>query len=1141
MFERSRSLVRILAVGLTLILLTAGFLMVRRLWDAADGPARRAAPLTQAPSMPIPQTDRIESAGSSPMAYGPGGMAAGGSSGMGAPVTPLSSDPVVDLEIQFEDFEPRRAQALVVDSSPQRSDLLIPSEVLTPMVGKINGRIVTRVPQVLVLRTSGSMMPGYPMAANVVLGQPSSPLGLTAGHLSERLPSLKIRGDFASPRPGETLTVASSEPATRVTVVARDASITTPDGRILSHLLKLNEDAAPSGALLENAAGVPVAQVVLRSVPDEQGSVAYAVPLDRIFAEIDRSTVPSSPAGMTAAMPGASSATPADFPKAPAIDPDQPADALDPAVPADSPFQAYAVETHSSNAVEALQALYGHVARIAPGTDHRSVLVLAPRDVQERIAATITQINATERKQAEARMVEAKKAEKRIIEESIAAEEQMRKSFEDVAARDAADREAHRNEPRRTRIVPVTRRDPQEVARVLTELFGDQANVTVDTPTRSVLITINGAETWSEVQFLLAEVEATLKRLLDTPDSASSAVAAAPEIPPLSPEEAQLEQSARNLARQIRTAPADQQAALREQLRQTTDRQFSLRQKQRKQEFDDLTARITALREVHARRERAREEVIRRRIADLLDPNAELRWNGLAPVTPSTQSPASVARAAEPMRRSTDGAAADPAPAGAGSELSPATEKSFDGTPYSLWLRWLSTERKAEKLASAMDAASRLAEPADHARVAAMIFRAAAEFESSPRAEQIQITNAGWAALRRLNDPIVAEQLLIALRDPVYRGRRPFQVQLIPVGASDSLRAALQTRATEVIDELLKLARTEEDMADWCTAAACTLWGPTSRPLSDFPELARHVDSMLDRGTVRTDATALKPTRPEWRKVVEMVAGYAPDTPNLAMRLLAHANQDAELVAWIGHLGSRAEPAVPQLVDWFLQPWQILEDKRIADRFRRNDVAANPTNERELQFQLQILRTLGEIGRGARGYQLLHELTLITPDPRPWDPGYQIYSVARDSLKKFPEAPAGVSETPVLRDYSLLNGIWKLDSPTQDFGQMVIEDLRASYAPSPRSSSLITVGSFQLGSFLNLDLDASPRAITFWSNNKPTATGIYELTESKLRIQLYEGEVPAAVSNTPADVPAGQLLLEFTRTPRTPVDDTTGN
>ena len=124
-------------------------------------------------------------------------------------------------------------------------------------------------------------------------------------------------------------------------------------------------------------------------------------------------------------------------------------------------------------------------------------------------------------------------------------------------------------------------------------------------------------------------------------------------------------------------------------------------------------------------------------------------------------------------------------------------EPTFDGTAYSQWLKMLESERKPDKLATAIEACTRLAVVGDEQRIVRGIFVATRLFEVADNSnERNRVWDAATAALKRLPGEAVVAELLAALPDERFKTANDFQTRfLIAVTtwslASENVRAAL--------------------------------------------------------------------------------------------------------------------------------------------------------------------------------------------------------------------------------------------------------------------------------------------------------------------------------------------------------------
>jgi len=91
-----------------------------------------------------------------------------------------------------------------------------------------------------------------------------------------------------------------------------------------------------------------------------------------------------------------------------------------------------------------------------------------------------------------------------------------------------------------------------------------------------------------------------------------------PEMYPLLKEDYELERQSRELALQYRRAPISQRAAIRRQLQEVVTQHFESRQRRRLLELKRLEEELKRLRDAIDRRNEAREEVVGRRVSELL-------------------------------------------------------------------------------------------------------------------------------------------------------------------------------------------------------------------------------------------------------------------------------------------------------------------------------------------------------------------------------------------------------------------------------------------------------------------------------------------------------------------------------------------
>jgi uncharacterized protein (TIGR03067 family) len=487
-------------------------------------------------------------------------------------------------------------------------------------------------------------------------------------------------------------------------------------------------------------------------------------------------------------------------------------------------------------------------------------------------------------------------------------------------------------------------------------------------------------------------------------------------------------------------------------------------------------------------------------------------------------------------------------------------EKTFDGIPYSNWLKMLETERKPEKLATGMEACSRLADSRDEHRIARGIFLAAALFEAADEKEQQLVWNAGWKALQRLPADVIAEELIVALQDDVAcKSGREFQGRLIAQKVSNAFESFPKDRTEVLIAELVKVIQTNGKGTGWLLAGASNVWRNSKRPLNDFESLRSLLFDAVDSGPKITVSGMYDSISSEWKIIVSNLIKGAPETPDLAVRLMKHAGKSSEvvdLIGLIGNLGPHGEPAVPLLVDLFLEEWKRVETER---RNEANNVYHQRSNDETFRHhyrRCQIIETIGEIGRGQNGYALLRQLGLIAPLIKERDAQFdgQFYARVEDALAKFAPAPESEPKPDLLNDFSLITGRWRFramspgeapEGATAEFKRsyMQLADRDGTDFRFERNSKGFAGFRFEL------DATKSPKQITMFKYQPQPAVasdgselprkeipetrmeGIYELTETTLRIQLSEpGQPrPTELVNDKATRPKRQYLLEFDR------------
>ncbi|MBC7820691.1 MAG: hypothetical protein IAG10_27720, partial [Planctomycetaceae bacterium] len=740
--------------------------------------------------------------------------------------------------------------------------------------------------------------------------------------------------------------------------------------------------------------------------------------------------------------------------------------------------------------------------------------------------------------------------------------------------------------------------------------------------------------------------------------------------------EAAMDQEARQLAMKFRTAKLDEQPGLRRQMEQLTERHFEQRQQRRQREIDDLGHRLDKLRVTHHRRQENKAAVVQQRVQDLLDPNADLRWdepkaNEISNLGASSR--AGTARqsndAANPYRGMMEAGAHPAATADATSKVivieatpfaersevirkvvealekagiarkvpqddslnppfvgptadiaaradleyeaviqlvntlkdlgvhkirfantnndkntvivvasadvawrtvrhmteqlekhkpfhvdvfvrdnnEPATptvkpggsvrpverrgasgnsatdvEPTFDGTPYSQWLKMLETERKPEKLASAMEACSHLVATGDAIRIVESIFAAARLFDATESdKERSTVWNAANACLlrllsnddRKVSEPVVAK-LLHDVCEARFAESPSFICQfLVSLPRTNKPLKRLQTHATELVAFLVKHDETATEFDPRLASAATAVWMLSLQPIDDFeglrPLVLKGYDAHVSGAHYSSTWSAIQ------------TAEYATEVPEIVQILAKHLDKNpGNVVDVLGNLGPAAEPAVPQLVELFVKIWNQREE-----RFR--EVAAGKASyksqgDRDFSAQRILLATLKKIGPGAKqAVPLLKELNSIAPH-REKDPGRAEIVGFWDELNKTLLAigdtpdnePAG--SKPLLSEFSHLATTWKLTAsrPGQTTPRITLhigDDFRfGPQGAEPVLDVLELLGCRTSGPNYTIDETTNPKQITLVDRDVKTYQQflICELKGDRLKIEFAKPGLP---------------------------------
>ncbi|MBS0205125.1 MAG: hypothetical protein JSS49_19650 [Planctomycetes bacterium] len=1055
---------------------------------------------------------------------------------------------VVQLKVSFEDLETRFTTALIVERNGNTSTLTAPRDVFAPITGKVNGRVVTVSPSTVNVvggwggpgspggpsSAMGMMPPGMPgMAGGSAMAEPFGilvkqqfpHLGLLTLSANTSLSPLRVLGDFPKAVVGEKLMVITTESAkpgsfAEVAVLAMDESVNTAPDTKLDHLLKLTEWNGEMGAVACNSQGDPIGQIVA-TVAIGKLKYSFAVPMDRLFEAVYQADVVIGDKKVEADLNGAVEE--------------------DPFVPGSK----RAMSIHADAAPPQLPDLkieVGEAARVPPTDDTPPIL-----------PSSRTKSDLEVRPDVEAK----------VAPQTAGANEL--RTYPDDSFNPMAD---DSTDIGRVYSVEGVRDD---AVKALRDQFGNSVKLWIDPVTRSIIVIASEA-THQQVATVVermnqqvhgarsADEARRAKELLlkypvrrgedlgpDGPAIIPENAAALPptDSPPgdsaiemmtgmmsgmgnrgATPDELdrKLDREARQLALRLRSASPTESPVLRQELEELTQRHFDLRQRNRKQEIDELGSRVDKLRLSHLRREQNKSEVIQRRIQELLDPNADLRWDESSAPAPGVSGPAP-GNISNMEGSTTLDSAPDSIDPLVTLVRNPGT---FDGVPYAQWLTLLETERKPGKLALAIEACSRLASNDDEHRIAQGILRAVHLFEAAEDEERDVVWLPAVQGLYRLPAAVVADELIRALRQH-DRDHGLFPAFFLSQDSQISTRIAATHKDQELIAELLKVSASEAAHANQFLAAACRIWQSTDRPLDDYEGLRPAIVKLIDEG-LSTDRS--------WQIVVDAVVTKDPQLPDLSLKLWKyHVNSD--VYRYIGRMKQRAEPVVPHIVNSFVVNWRIEEEKRLS----LPPVGRLMQHRSPSQFSIVQIQTLGEIGVGSKGWQLLSELNSIRMNLSSRE-----RAVLDAAMAMFHGDREVNSPTMLLSDFTMISGSWRLKGYRNGevppdyrltFNRSVGSIERADASPKLElpngAGDLFTHFGGQKFEF---DTKSSPKKITLINQGFGIASpetrhvGIYVLTPTTLRLQFAvdRNQPPPAELATPTSlIPEGQFLLEFVR------------
>ncbi len=472
-------------------------------------------------------------------------------------------------------------------------------------------------------------------------------------------------------------------------------------------------------------------------------------------------------------------------------------------------------------------------------------------------------------------------------------------------------------------------------------------------------------------------------------------------------------------------------------------------------------------------------------------------------------------------------------------------EPTFDGTPYSAWLKMLETERKPEKLGQAIEATTRLTPAIDQERIAKAIFTAASYVERET--DRSKVWEPGFSGLRRLPAPIVMAAFVEALGDTRDQSSsRQFQGIFAAYRTSKEMDTEIQKNATTVIQLLLERGSNPESASDDLALAALQFIKQFHLDLSQFPlakDIGLHCVEKGARAYQPSESRNFGEELPGWWRVTDTLIELAPETTGLPEALIKYAQSAPEVMERIGRLGEHARSLTPQLVELFVKACVPPESPgRTSWKF--------PSAE-----CLQIVKVLGQIGADGDGYRLLKECHMLqTPSMMKTglfsESEKLFFQTVDEALSKLTPPSNSGDQIPILSDEIRLSGVWlwtrdpsvtiKLTFPSSS----ATRELMMVRRMKDGTIELVPDGLKEIG-FSDVKVPASIRIL---SENPKSLVPVerrndqkkchYELTEKSLRLLVVSNEVdtplPDKFPSPDKPLPKGVSIWEFQRDPPVP-------
>lgn len=563
----------------------------------------------------------------------------------------------------------------------------------------------------------------------------------------------------------------------------------------------------------------------------------------------------------------------------------------------------------------------------------------------------------------------------------------------------------------------------------------------------------------------------------------------------------------------------------------------------------ELQARLSRLERQVGQRKELREKIINRRATELIEGDA-LMWSSsdrpTVKTAPSSTLTATVLTTPPPTTNR--------------------EEPTFDGVPYSQWVKLLESERKPDKLIKAMEACGTLATVGDERRIARGLLAAANRYEDADSSnERNNVWNAATKALKQLSGEAVIREMLAASNDEQVLGRHDFTSRFLVIAASssraavsDRLRAAFKQHDRELVTLLLKKSQAVappeasangsvmDDRSRRLLGAAVSVWLISDQKLGRFADLQPLVIPAIEEVYLPKPGRSQQINEP-WRSAADRLAEQEPETPGLALMLSKHIAKDRQpIFGWLTQMGPHAEPAVPALIEAFLVHWKKRENRmRGTDTSNENDGIWPHSEEERMVHVLEVLGAIGPKAKSAA--PLLRQITVTASAKRAGQPeslNDKLFDAVRRTLARIRDDSAAepVESPTLLSDFARLQGVWTVTSltPQADHKDIQFEfdgGLSILDKHLPDNFEVVRkvmshLGLNSSGMDCRINDTVTPRQIEFTNMRQPhRQLGIYELQGSRLKIELAKPGLPfpKEFSSDPNKLPEGHVLVELQR------------